>query len=98
MEDVLNLVTVIGGADGPTSVFVAGEVGQVAIVVSVVIGLLLCFFGLKVMKILVTLVGFIVGAGIGVGINEAAGITGLTSLLVIFGAAILLAVLSYFLY
>ena len=98
MENVMNVISIIGGADGPTSVFVGGEVGKIATVVSIVIGLLLCFFGLKVMKILVTLVGFVVGAGIGIGINGAADISGLTSLLVIFGAAILLAVLSYFLY
>lgn len=102
MDNVLNvmgtMIRTIGGADGPTSVFVAGKAGQISMVALIVIGFLLCFFGLKIMKLLVTLVGFCIGGGIGVGISQIAGFSGLTSILVIFGCAIVLAVLSYFLY
>lgn len=102
MNDLLNVMGkvtgTIGGADGPTAVFVAGKMGQVSIVISIVIGLLLCFLGLKIMKALVTLVGFVAGAGIGVGITQIAGLEGIINVLVIFGCAFLLAALSYFVY
>ncbi|MGN1167877.1 MAG: hypothetical protein ACI4S2_15770 [Lachnospiraceae bacterium] len=102
MDNVLNVmgkeIGTIGGADGPTSVIIAGKIGQTSMIILIVIGLLLCFLGLKVMKALVTLVGFCVGAGIGVGIGQTAGFSGLTNILVIFGCAIVLAAISYFVY
>lgn len=98
MDNVLNVANVIGGADGPTAVFVAGEVNTGVMIAAVVIGLLFCFFGLKVIKVISALIGFSLGAGIGVAISSVADITGMTSIIIIFVCAVALAALAFFLH
>lgn len=95
---VANDTGVIGGADGPTSVFVAGKVGQGLFIAAVVIGLLFCFLGNKIMRVIATLVGFGVGAGVGVLITQMAETEGITNVLIIFGCALVLAAVSFFVF
>lgn len=84
----------IGGADGPTSVFLAGILNTQILIAIVVIGLLLCILGLKLMRILSALVGFVLGVGIGAAISMIAGVTGTAALALIIGPGILFAVLA----
>lgn len=39
-------VSVIGGADGPTSIFVAGKVGNTSVVVEMIVGIVLFIIGI----------------------------------------------------
>ena len=84
----------IGGADGPTSVFLAGILNTQILIAIVVIGLLLCILGLKLMRILSALVGFVLGVGIGAAISMIAGVTGTAALALIIGPGIVFAVLA----
>lgn len=43
---VANTVGIIGGADGPTSVFVAGTLGAGSVIIEIVIGILLVGAGI----------------------------------------------------
>lgn len=101
MDNVLDKLpdtTIIGGADGPTSVFLAGKMNVGTVAAAIVIGLLLCVLGLKLIKIISALVGLAAGAGIGTGINNYAGVSGFTGIIIVFGCALALAALAFFLY
>lgn len=65
---------------------------------AVVVGLLVCFFGLKLIKVLGALIGFLLGASLGAIGGLMAGLTGLALVGVILGAGIVLGILSWFLY
>lgn len=99
LDEVMNFgKTIIGGADGPTSVFLAGSLGTTAAAAVIVIGLLICFLGLKLSKILVLITGFLIGAAAGFAVSSAAGANGITSVVIIFVCAVLLAAMAVFLY
>ena len=40
------VISVIGGADGPTSVFVAGKTSSVPVIISVILGIILLVIGI----------------------------------------------------
>lgn len=84
----------IGGADGPTSVFLAGILNTQILIAIVVIGILLCVLGLKLMRVLSALVGFVLGVSIGTAITMVTGITGGVGLAVVIGPGIVLAILA----
>ena len=90
-------MSVIGGADGPTSIFLAGVVNMQILVGMIVIGLILCIFGLKLMRILSAVVGLVIGAGVGAAVVTLLQLEGTVSLVVILGCAIVMALLSFFL-
>ena len=90
-------MSIIGGADGPTSIFLAGVINTQILVISIAVGLILCIFGLKLMRILSAVVGLLLGAGIGAAIVSVAGLEGTVSLAVIIGCGIVAALLSFFL-
>lgn len=69
-----------------------------ALIISIVIGILVCFLGLKLVKVLAVLIGFALGASLGAAICKAVGLSGLTSAIVVFGCAVVLAALSFALY
>ncbi len=98
LQELLNIAGAIGSDDGPTAVFSAGGGNTAAVIAGIVIGLLFCFLGLKVIKIVSGIIGFAAGAAIGVAINNIADITGMTSVIIIFICAIALAALAFFLY
>lgn len=102
MENVMkNMETIIGGADGPTSVFLAGKIGDQmstgALIAAIVIGLIICLFGLKLMRILSALTGLSVGAAVGLVVSVFAGVSGITFAIIVFGCAIVGAALFFFL-
>lgn len=87
-------MSIIGGADGPTSIFLAGVINTQILVVTIAVGLILCIFGLKLMRALSAIVGMLIGAGIGAIIVALAELTGTVSLIVILGCGIVMALLS----
>ena len=91
-------ISAIGSADGPTSVFLVGKINVAVLAAVIVIGLLIGFFGLKLVKIVAALLGFLIGAGAGAAICTVAGIEGIASVAIILVCAILLAVLSCLVY
>ena len=91
-------ISAIGSMDGPTSVFIAGKLSVGVFAVMIVIGILIGFFGLKLVKVVAAFLGFLVGAGAGAAICTIAGIGGIASVAVILVCAILLAVLSFLVY
>lgn len=91
-------ISEIGSIDGPTSVFIAGKLSVGVFAAMIVIGLLIGFFGLKLVKVIAALLGFLIGAGAGAAICGVAGIDGIASAAVILVCAILLAVLSFLVY
>lgn len=104
MDNLQNIIEFIGGnegLDGPTAVFAAGKFGNVSMgmmIASVVIGLLFCFLGLKLIKVISALTGFCAGAAAGAVINSIAGVTGFTRVIIIFACAVVLAALVFFLH
>ena len=54
------------------------------LIVTGIVGLLICFFGLKLIRLQAALVGFLMGALIGIGVAWTAGISGLTFAIVVF--------------
>jgi len=93
---LMESISVIGSADGPTAVFLAGVVNTQMLVVSIVAGLILCIFGLRLMRLLSAIIGGMLGAGIGAVIVALAGLEGPVSLAVILGAGLVFAVVSFF--
>ena len=88
-------ISAIGSMDGPTSVFFAGKLSVGVFAAVIAIGILIGFFGLKLVKVVAAFLGFLIGAGVGAGICALAGIEGIASVAVILVCAILLAVVSF---
>ncbi|MCI8559849.1 MAG: hypothetical protein HFH03_01800 [Dorea sp.] len=104
MDNLQSIVEQIRGSesqDGPTAVFLAGRIGKISMgmaIASIVIGLLLCFLGLKLIKVISALVGVCIGAAAGTVISSIADITGFTRVIIIFACAVVLAALIFFLH
>ena len=91
-------ISAIESMDGPTSVFLAGKLSVGVFAAVIAIGILIGFFGLKLVKVVAAFLGFLIGAGAGAGICAIAGIEGIASVAIILVCAILLAVLSFLVY
>ncbi len=67
MEEMLNILGMLENADGPVSIFLAAnnQMIMISMIVTVVIGLVIAIFGLKLIRVLSALVGLLLGAGIG---------------------------------
>ncbi|QDW73467.1 TMEM198/TM7SF3 family protein [Lachnospiraceae bacterium KGMB03038] len=102
MEQVLssgsNVVTNASGNARQIAEQIGGQPSLEALIAMTVVGLLICFFGLKLVKIQVALVGLCIGALIGVAVSRAMDISGITFAIIVFACAALLAALSFFLY
>ncbi len=90
----LDNLGIIGGADGPTAIFFVGVLNTQALVISIVVGILLCVFGLKIMRVLSAMAGLTVGAGIGACIVLAAKLEGPPSAFTILGCAVVVAIVA----
>lgn len=88
MNEVMNMGNTILNSELAIEVLIA----------AIVISILVSFFGLKLIRLLTVIVGLVLGAGIGVIISSFLGWTGLTAAIVTFGGAVIMAVLSFFLY
>lgn len=97
MNEVMDFgKTILGGADGPTSIFLAGGLGTGVKAAMIVVGLLLCFAGLKLSRVLAALVGLAVGISAGAAAAMAAGTKGTVSLVIILACGAVAAFLSGF--
>lgn len=72
--------------------------GTTALIAMIAVGLLICFFGLKLIKVLMALAGLLTGASVGVSVAVGFGITGITFAIVVIGCAAVLGAMSFFLY
>ncbi len=101
MEQIVDFsksIGIFGGADGPTSVFLAGKPAMGVMIAGVVIGLLICLFGLKLVRLLTALTGGIIGLGIGAVIAVVAGVEGIPFIAIMAVCAVVLAAVSFLLY
>ena len=76
------------------------NVGQTMemLIATIVVGVLLSLFGLKLVRVLTTIVGLVLGAGVGLVISHLLGWSGLTVAIVTLGCTVVLAALSFFQY
>lgn len=86
---------ILGGADGPTSVFLAGtsQMAVICFAVIIAVGVVTCFFGLKLVRILSALIGLAVGIGIGIAVTSVFGLASVQTLITCLVCALILAVL-----
>lgn len=72
----MNIASVLKSADGPTSIFVAAKTPEImgVLIATVVVGLIIALFGLKLVRVISTIVGLGIGAGIGAVISMAFGL------------------------
>lgn len=86
---------ILGGADGPTSVFLAGtsQMAVISFAVIIAVGVVICFFGLKLVRILSALIGLSAGVCIGIAVTSVLGFTGVQTLIACLVCALVLAVL-----
>jgi len=101
LQNITEATEIIGGADGPTAIFLAGRLGELSMgimIATIVIGLLFCFLGHKLIKVISALLGLCIGFGAGFAISSITGMEGMTRVIIIFGCAVVLAALLFFLY
>ena len=102
MEQVLSsgssMITEASGNARELAVQIGAQPTLEGLIVTGIVGLLICFFGLKLIRLQAALVGFLMGALIGIGVAWTAGISGLTFAIVVFACGAVLAALSFFLY
>lgn len=86
---------ILGGMNGPTSVFLAGnsQMFTVAFAVIIAVGAVICLFGLKLVRVLSALIGLSAGVCIGIAVTSLLGLTGMQILAVCLVCAVVLAVL-----
>lgn len=72
----MNITSVLKSADGPTSVFVAAKTPEImgVLIAAVVMGVIIALFGLKIVRVISTIIGLGIGAGIGAVIGMVAGL------------------------
>ena len=70
---------ILGNMEGPTSVFLAGTSQMMTVIFAVMIavGIIVCFFGLKLLRVLAALAGLLAGVSIGMALAFGIGLTGM---------------------
>ncbi len=86
---------ILGNMEGPTSVFLAGTSQMMTVIFAVMIavGIIVCFFGLKLLRVLAALAGLLAGVSIGMALAFGIGLTGMAVPGVCLACALILAVL-----
>lgn len=86
---------ILRGMDGPTSVFLAGsfQAAVISFAVIIAVGVVICLFGLKLVRILSALIGLAAGVCIGIAIASVLKFTGMQILIASLVCALVLAVL-----
>ena len=100
MDEVMSMGNeLIGKVGDNSSIFLAGTYrpSMAVLIVTFVVGLLICLFGLKLMRLLAAIVGFVLGAVAGVAAAVAMGLTGTTFLIALLAGAVIIGLLSIFL-
>lgn len=77
--------------------YLTGTVTLGITALSIVIGLLICFFGVKILKVIAAIFGLVIGAGVGAVIGTVVNANNMTMTIIILIAAVLGAVLLVFL-
>ena len=74
---------ILRGMDGPTSVFLAGsfQAAVISFAVIIAVGVVICLFGLKLVRILSALIGLAAGVCIGIAIASVLKFTGMQTLI-----------------
>lgn len=102
MNEVLNAGNILDGTSENAKMmlteFGKGQQTIEILIASIVVGVLLCLFGLKLVRVLTALTGFLIGAMIGLVVSVMMELTGMTMVIVIFACAVILALLAFFLY
>ena len=96
IQDQLNQI--LNGQPGELLSAAGTQAAYGALAAAVVVGLLVCFFGLKLVRILGTLMGFFAGAAIGAAAGLIIGLEGMAFAGIVLGAGIVFGLLSWFLY
>lgn len=104
-EDKMNVNTIVDqvyqflkNVNADTVNQVVNENMMIALIVTTVIGILLSMFGLKLLRLWGTILGFLIGAGAGFGVTEMLGLEQMIVVGATIGAGIILAFLSGFFY
>ena len=71
------------------STILNGGMPMELLVVIIIVGILISFFGLKLVRVLTTIVGFVLGAGIGLIISNVLGWSGITVAIVTLGLSLI---------
>ena len=77
--------------------YLTGTVTLGLAALGIVVGLLICFFGVKILKVLAAIFGLSIGAGVGAVIGTAANVSSMTMAIIVLIAAVVGAVLLVFL-
>lgn len=94
-EASLIMESLTGGADGPTSVFVAlpKEMGMISLITALVIGAVFCLFGQKIIRVIGVVTGLLTGAVLGIVAAVVFGLSGGALVGCTAGIGLLLAIL-----
>lgn len=87
-----------GGIQQLQDIYGSGQTVLIALIVSAVVGLLLCFFGLKLYRVLAALTGLVLGIVIGTVAAFGIGLSGMAIAGVIIGCGIVIAILACIFY
>lgn len=101
MNEVMNFINMLTGGEPEQIIYDVQAVIQnnmPAIIAGIVIGLIICLFGLKLIRLLAGIAGALLGASIGLAVSFAFGLDGTVTLIVIVALAVVLACLSAVLY
>lgn len=103
MGEIMNIGNnIVKEASGNAEIFAnfipgAGQSMKV-LTISIVIGILMCFLGLKLIKVLAMIIGFAAGTSLGIVVCNAVGLSGLTFTIAVFACGVILAALSFAIY
>lgn len=104
-EDKMNVNTIVDqvyqffkNVNADTVNQVVNENMMIALIITTVVGILLSMFGLKLLRLWGTILGFLVGAGVGFGVTEMLGLEPMIVVGATIGGGIVLAFLSGFFY
>lgn len=81
-----------------TSVFLAFQWNPALLAAAGIAALAVCFFGLKLVRVLSLIVGFAAGAAAGLAISSVARTDGVVTAIIVLAGAVVLAALSFFIY
>lgn len=100
MKQVFNMGNFVNDASDNAKMFLNGNGKQLGsvLIAMIVVGLLLCLFGLKLVRIMAAVTGLLIGAYVGLVVCIVADLSGTAALVVVAVAAVVLAVLACVLY
>ena len=101
MNELISIINLVSGGEPEEIIYDLQSVIQnstASMIAGIVIGLLICFFGLKLIRVLAALAGALAGAVIGLAAGIMFGLEGTVMLIAAGALAVILACLSAILY